>query len=81
MIGGRLNGDHIGRCGSAAPSPKIWPISACAEFGRARAVGERLQRGDHEAAFGSLTPSSIEKPMIANTFCTAASASACFSTG
>ena len=57
------------RCGPAAFGENA-ADQRLRRFCRADAVRERLQERDNEAAFGSLTPSMIEKPTIANTLST-----------
>ena len=57
-------------CGSRWPSPNTRAISACAELAPPARSANGFNVGTTKAAFGSLTPSMIEKPMIAKMFWT-----------
>jgi hypothetical protein len=67
MIGGRLNGMIIA-VRICCPSPNTRAIIACAEFAVPTRSANGFNVGMSKAAFGSLTPSMIEKPLIAARF-------------
>ena len=66
MIGGRLNGRTLA-CRICEPAPKVRRIIACTESAAALRSANGFMRATMKAEFGSLPPSSSEKPMIEST--------------
>ena len=63
MIGGKLNGLTLAwRMGAAARN--VWEIKACADCAASVRSWKGFNRTTIKAEFGSLAPSSSEKPMI-----------------
>ena len=56
--------------GICNPAPNTRAISACAEFAAPARSANGFKVGTSNPAFGSLTPSIIEKPLTASTFWT-----------
>ena len=69
MIGGRLKGMTVA-VRISRPSPNTRAIKACAELAAPLRSAKGFSVGTTNAVFGSLTPSMIEKPMIAKMFWT-----------
>ena len=66
MIGGRLNGNALAER-TCCTAPNTRPITACALSAAAVRSANGFSRTTTNAAFGSLPPSSSEKPTIDST--------------
>jgi hypothetical protein len=68
-MGGRLKGITVA-ARICCPAPNTLPISACAEFAAPARSANGFRVGTTNPVLGSITPTTIEKPTIANMFWT-----------